>query len=248
LSWQPLCALKTRTNGYFYIPNLAVKTLKVDLLFSDSGFEGDQTGGSSPYTTIDEWPDGKVGLPDLTLINAAYGTTEGESDFNYMADVDADKKVGLSDQTIVSSNYGNSGDFNQIYSTDLTGVTIEFDTGDIGVPNEDGYVSIPPDATYFYVKKNGTPIGALITFYEEELVTYNLTLEVDKTKGYVGDTFTFYGTLTGNGTPVPEATVTLYKNGVSTGLSDTTDVNGNYSISWQSDEIGSFSFYTEAVW
>lgn len=79
-------------------------------------------------------------------------------------------------------------------------------------------------------------------------IPYNLTLEVDKTQGYIGDTFIFYGTLTGNGMPISGATVTLYKDDVSTGLSDTTDDNGNYSIPWTADEVGSHNFFTEAVW
>lgn len=79
-------------------------------------------------------------------------------------------------------------------------------------------------------------------------VTYNLTINVDKTTGYIDETFVFYGTLTQNGTPISGATVTLYKNNVSTGLTDVTDESGNYSIPWTADEVGSHNFFTEATW
>ena len=245
--------MKTLTDGYFYIPTLGPffggetgppKSLKVELLFDDPGLEGDQTGGTPPYPEMNTWPDAKVRIDDVNFIDDHYGEDEGYSTWDYMADVIPDKKVRIDDVRKASNNYGYDGS----YITDLSGVTIEFDTGDVEEPDADGFVNIPDGATYFYVKKNGVSIGALITFWKEPLVTYTLSINVDKTRGYLGDTFTFYGTLTGDGTPVSGAKVTLYKEGVSTGLSDTTDADGNYSIPWQSDEIGSFEFYTEAVW
>jgi len=90
--------------------------------------------------------------------------------------------------------------------------------------------------------------SAMIAFEIKAAVPYSLTLEVDKAEGYVGDTFTFYGTLTQNGTPISGATVVLYKDDASTDLSDITDDNGNYSIPWMADEVGTHEFYTEATW
>jgi len=243
MSWQPVCAMKTRIDGYFYVPNLDVHTLKVELLFTDAELEGDQTGGTSPYPNITHYPDGNVDIYDQTLITgSAYGTSEGESGWEYMADINADKTVDIFDLTIVNNNYGKTGG---VYDTDLTGVTIEFDTGDVNSPNSDGYVSIPSEAKYFYVKKNGNPIGALITFYTETLVTYNLTINVDKDSGYINDVFTFTGVLTQDGTAISGATVTLYKDSTSIG-SDTTKTDGSYQIQWIADSIGTYNFHTEA--
>ena len=248
-----LCGMKTLTDGYFYVPTLGPffggetgppKSLKVELLFDDPGLEGDQCGGTPPYDVMNVWPDGNVELDDVYFINGHYGESEGDSTWDYMADVVADKMVDLADYYKASNNYGYVGS----YITDLTGVTIEFDTGDVKEPDENGFVNIPDGATYFYVKKNGAAIGALITFWKEPLVTYELTINVDKTTGYLGDVFTFYGTLTSNGTPISGATVTLFKDDVSTGLTDITDENGNYSIPWESDQLGNHTFYTEAVW
>jgi hypothetical protein len=78
--------------------------------------------------------------------------------------------------------------------------------------------------------------------------TYTLTLNVDKTSGYVGDVFTFTGTLTQNGTPISGATVTLYKDDMALSPSTTTDANGNYAFQWVADTPGNHSFYAEAVW
>ena len=248
-----LCAMKTQVNGYFYIPTLGPfaggetgppKSLKIEFLFDDPGLEGDQTGGTSPYPEIGNWPDAFVDVMDLNFVSGYYGAKEGDSNWDYMADIIADKFVDIMDINTASGNYGNSG----TYITDLSGVTVEFDTGDVKTPDADGFVGIPDGATYFYVKKNGSAIGALITFWKEPLVAYELTINVDKTKGYIDETFTFSGTLTENGTPISGATVTLYKDNVSTGLTDVTDENGNYSIPWTADEIGSHEFYTEAIW
>ena len=251
-----LCAMKTRTDGYFYIPTLGPffggetgppKSLKIELLFDDPRIEGDQTGGTPPpeYSEagLTRWPDGTVDIYDQNVVSATYGKSEGDSDWDYMADINADKTCDIYDLTIINNNYGNTG----TYSSDLSDVTVEFDTGDICTPNEDGFLNIPEGATYFYVKKSGTAIGALITFWKEPVVTYSLSINVDKEIGYVGDVFTFYGVLTQNGTPIPGATVTLYKDGVSTGLTDTTKSDGTYSINWQADEVGSYSFYAEAT-
>jgi len=237
--------MKTLLNGYFYIPDLEVNTLKVELLFDDPALEGDQVGESSPYTTITRWPDGIKNVLDLNFVSNSdwYGTGESYWIENglyeaYLADVNADKVVNTLDLLQVSKEpYGVEGS----YITDLTGVTIEFDNGTVSEPDEDGYVSIPEGATSFYVKKNGAEIGALISFFKLPI----LTLNVDKTVGYVGDPFTFSGTLTSNGSPVSGSTVTLYKNSDAVG-SDITDENGAYSIIWIADSVGEFNFYTKA--
>lgn len=71
-----------------------------------------------------------------------------------------------------------------------------------------------------------------------------LSVNVDKTTGYIGDTFTFFGTHVQDTTPVPGAEIILYKNGVEVGRS-ITDAAGGYSILWIADVEGTFSFHTE---
>lgn len=247
MSWQPYCAMKTLVDGYFYVPTptgVTLQTLKVDLLFSYSGLEGDQTDGTSPYSTIKNWPNGIVDLSDQAFVNGLYGKRENQSGWNYMADVVPDRFIQLSDMQKVNGNYGKRG----TYSTDLTGVTITFSTGDVHTPNADGYVTIPAGATYFYVMKAGAAIGALITFYTQALVTYTLTLNVDKTQAFIGEVITFTGNLSGDGTPVSGAIVTLYKNGVALSPTTNTNTSGNYSFQWTADAVGNHSFYTQAVW
>jgi len=243
--------MKTRVDGYFYIPSLGPflegrtgppRSLKVELLFDDPNLEGDQTGGTSPYPELDHWPDGNVDILDSSFVNGAYGSKEGDSNFDYMADINADKSVTILDVSIVSGNYGNSG----TYITDLSGVIVEFDTGGSYQLSSEGFSPIPSGATYFYIKKDGNPIGALITFFKEPL--YELTLNVDKEIGYVGDSFIFSGMLTENYIPVEGATVTLYKDSISTGLTDITSSDGKYSIEWIANEAGKFVFFTEAAW
>jgi hypothetical protein len=124
--------------------------------------EGDQTGGTSPYSTINNYPDGTVGLADLTLISGSYGTREGQSGWEYMADIaDPYKVVGLSDVVTLARNYGKTG----TYITDLSGVTVKFDTGMEISPDPYGYVTIPQGATSFNVTRYGNPIGAMVIFW-----------------------------------------------------------------------------------
>ena len=161
VSLEPVCAMKTRADGYFYVPNVATDLLKVELLFDDSGIEGDQAGGISPYDTIQSYPDGKVETADLSLIGSAWGTHEGETGWNYMADIVPNRHIGTQDLSRFGGNWGNIG----TYITSLAGVTVTFDTGDTKSPDSYGYVTIPQDATSFTVKRYGNPIGAMIIFW-----------------------------------------------------------------------------------
>lgn len=74
----------------------------------------------------------------------------------------------------------------------------------------------------------------------------SLTITVDKTTGYPGDTFYFTGNFTQNGTPIVGKTVTLYRNGLSVG-SVATDGFGDYLIGWVANVEGSLVFHTEAA-
>jgi len=154
-------AMKTTTEGYFYVPNAPISVLKVEMLFSDYGMEGDQAGKQVegyPFS----FPDGTVGLADLTLISGSYGRSEGESGWQYMADIAPPYKiVGLTEVVSLARNYGKNG----TYITDLSGVTVSFNTGIEISPDDYGFVTIPQDATSFTVKGNDNPIGAMIIFW-----------------------------------------------------------------------------------
>jgi len=97
----PVCALKTRTDGYFYVPNIASGLLKIEMLFDNQNLTGDQNGGASPYTSITNYPDGKVNGKDITLIASLFGIGEGMNKWNYMADVVPDREIDGRDITVV---------------------------------------------------------------------------------------------------------------------------------------------------
>jgi hypothetical protein len=153
--------MKTRTDGYFYVPNVATGLLKIEMLFDNLDIVGDQTGGTSPYGTIATYPDGKVDVRDVSLVSSKYGFREGQSGWDYMADVYPDRKIDIQDTARVSANFGKFG----TYITDLAGVTITFNTGQTISPDSYGCVGIPSGATSFTVKRNATPIGAMIIFW-----------------------------------------------------------------------------------
>jgi hypothetical protein len=160
------CAMKTLTNGYFYIPTPICTAsinscLKIQELFNDTGLTGDQTGGNSPYPTIPNWPDGTVDMFDSMFISSCYGSQEGQTNWNYMADIVPDKVIDIYDSIEVSSSYGHTG----TYITNLSNVTVTFNTGQNESPDSHGFVAIPQGAASFNVTKNGSPIGALITFW-----------------------------------------------------------------------------------
>lgn len=181
---EPVCAMKTLTDGYFYVPNIPTDLLKVEMLFDNPDLVGDQIGGTSPYSTIQEYPDEKVSGYDLSFVASKFGLEEGMSGWSYMADVIPDKKVDGRDLTTVSKNYGKTG----TYITDLSGVTVTFNTGENRTPDVNGFVEMPQDATSFTVKRNGIPIGAMVIFLGTGAppIAYSTTFEFTVPE-YVGD-------------------------------------------------------------
>jgi hypothetical protein len=157
-----LCALKTTTDGGFYVPKAAfvnATALKVEMLFDNANLTGDQTGGNSPYPAIAHYPDGNVDGRDLTFVASKFGMNESSVGWDYMADVVPDGVIDGKDISTVARNYGNKGSY--FYS--WSGVEIIFNTGN-ETPDAYGFVIIPPGATSFNVTQNGTAIGAMIIF------------------------------------------------------------------------------------
>jgi hypothetical protein len=165
---KPLCALKTLTDGWFYVPDkryVTATALKVEMLFNYSKLVGDQTGGTSPYGKIN-YPDGIVDVTDIGFVQAKYGKQESRAGWDYMADVNPDRLIDITDLSIVVSNYGGheSRGHEYINGTGLSGVIVLFSTGDAKSPDSNGFVVIPPGASSFNVTLNGTYIGAMIIF------------------------------------------------------------------------------------
>jgi hypothetical protein len=150
----------------------------------------------------------------------------------------------------------------RVYSVDSNGVTGQvlmatFTTGQLGATSLDAATW----TVYYYNNRAVYETTQYVAFYfgnstypsrienfSWSTVTYTLTLNVDKSSGYVGDVFTFTGTLTQDSTPIAGATVTLYKDNVALSPSTTTDQYGNYAFQWVADTPGNHSFYAEAVW
>jgi hypothetical protein len=167
----PLCALKTKTDGVswlFYVPNATfvnATALKVELLFNDSKIVGDQTGNNThPYPEIATYPDGRVTAPDVTLVSSKFGLREGQTGWDYMADVWPSRKIDAKDVGAVSGNFGNNGTYTY-WDQGLSGVKVVFDTGDQELPDTSGFVPIPLTATNFNVTRNDVPIGAMVIFF-----------------------------------------------------------------------------------
>jgi hypothetical protein len=153
---KPICAMKTETNGYFYIPNVATSLLEIEMLFNNQGLAGDQTDG-----TIANYPDGTVDMCDISFIIDKFMSSENQSGWDYMADVVPDRVVDMTDVSLAISNFCNSG----TYIKDFTGFIIVFNTGE-QLPCYYGFVSIPPSATSFTVRRyDGPTIGAMIIFW-----------------------------------------------------------------------------------
>ncbi len=155
-------AMKTTTAGHFYIPHLDINILRIKLLFDNPRIEGDQTGNSSLYPTIINWPDTIVDGQDYQFVKSRLGEYEGSARWDYMADINADGIIDAADWQIVKRNLFHSGNYTDV----LTGVTVVFNTGYTTAPDTNGYIIIPNDVSNFTVYKNGNTIGAMIIFWE----------------------------------------------------------------------------------
>lgn len=163
----PLFAMKTRVDGWFYMPNKPFRYVKIEETFLDSRAEGDQVGktvAGYPFP----FPDGSVGLADQVALANAYGSSERDSKWNYQVDIVPDGKIGLSDLVVLTKNYGNQS--SSWYSTDLSNYELEINFADGSwywrYPNADGFVAIPWNCTSFQVYRNNSEQhGAFLTFW-----------------------------------------------------------------------------------
>jgi len=180
------CAMKTRADGYFYVPNLNVKTLKIELLL-DGYLVGDQFGQVSPYPyATAPWPDGTVNIIDAIFVGNFMGTHEGDPYWYYMADIKPDREINILDAIVLGNSFGHSGTYNR----NLTGLKVIFNSGYQATPDVGGYVSIPQGASNFTVYKNNNPTGALVIFGAGPAsppVAYSTTFEFDVPRAMTSD-------------------------------------------------------------
>jgi predicted membrane-bound dolichyl-phosphate-mannose-protein mannosyltransferase len=190
-----LCAMKTGVEGYFYMPNVTNNVLgivlKIELLFDDENLVGDQAGGVPPYPMSVVYPDGKVDSIDRQFIESYRGRNESGELWEYMADVVPDKIINDMDLLSANANFGKNG----TYITDLTGVKVRFDSGEEKAPDSHGFIAVPMGATSFNVTRDGSPIGAMVTFWYARLVFVDgyycwKEVEVNAETRYLG--FVFY--------------------------------------------------------
>lgn len=167
---RPGAAMKTKTRGcpwLLYVPSSTVITtnfLKLEMLFDNQNLTGDQARSTSPYPAVENYPDGKVDGKDLGLVGGKFGSYEGRSDWDYMADIFPDRKIDGKDLGAVNENFGKNGTYIAPIN-DQSGVSVIFNTGQQESPDANGFVPIPADATNFNVTRNGTPIGAMAIFW-----------------------------------------------------------------------------------
>jgi hypothetical protein len=161
---KPSCVMKTLANGYFYVPSLETNTLRVEMLFNNVSLEGDQTGKASPYPNIAEWPDETVDLRDVSFVGGHYFDREGDLEWDYMADVIPDRVCDLKDYFRVAKHFGKTGN----YSSNLAGLTVHFDSGQVVTPDSGGFLSIPSEASGFTVFNGTDPVGAVVSFWLTE--------------------------------------------------------------------------------
>jgi hypothetical protein len=165
----PTFAMKTTAGGNFYVPSGPPTAVQIYQLFNNSGIVGDQTGATPPYTSLSNYyPNGQVDIYDAIFVSGKVGKSEGQSGWEYMADVTGNRIIDIFDCIQVANNYGKSG----TYITDLTNVTVTFSVpgGPIqeSVEWTNGLATIPPSATSFTVKRNGSPIGAVAIFWSRD--------------------------------------------------------------------------------
>jgi hypothetical protein len=161
--YEPVCAMKTLTNGNFYIPSLEPHLLRIENWSSNQYLVGDQTGETGPFGTITNYPDGTVDMADVSFIIDKFMISEDQSGWDYTADVVPDRTIDMADVACAINNCGNSGAY---YAGFWTGITIVFSTGQYGYPNSNnGFVTIPEGAISFNVTRFGNTIGAMIIFW-----------------------------------------------------------------------------------
>jgi len=155
---------------------------------------------------------GMVSLTDLVILANAYGSRQGDEGWNPNADIDGNGKVGLTDLVILSKNYRKLYPINA-GPVGITILEITFnatygspypykETSSIEIFDSVLYSGIPPKPTTHTIQ-NGT--------YKTPCAPpeLELTLNTDKESYCFDEKINITGTLCGNGSPIPDALITL---------------------------------------
>lgn len=190
-STNPVCALKTLSAGYGYIPDptyVGVTTfMRIEELYTDPKLAADGFGGTSysgyvsytwpnVYMGSTDYPDGKINLQDLMGVGVRFGTWEGGKIpriWTYMADAVPDRKVDLKDYFMACRNFGHAGTYIWPYTLGTpptwnlppAAVSVTFDIGGSYDPfSLNGFVPVPSGSTSFTITYGGS-VGAVVTFW-----------------------------------------------------------------------------------
>lgn len=87
--------------------------------------------------------------------------------------------------------------------------------------------------------------GTVQIVVEEVPISFSLSIGAIPQSGRLGDNFEFVGILTQNGFPAQGISINLVFEGVGVVGSDVTGANGDYSITWTADRVGTLSFHAE---
>ena len=99
---------------------------------------------------------------DQYFVGMHYGAAEGQPNWNYMADVDPNRVINMLDMYTVTMSFGQSGN----YTTNLTGGQVIFSNGAAVPPDTCGFVAIPLGVINYTVYRDGSTIGALVTYWD----------------------------------------------------------------------------------
>lgn len=154
-------AMKTRADGFFYRPVAEKGSVKIELLLGNQDLTGDQTGDINHYGTIANYPDGTVDMSDVSFIVDKFGSSENQSNWDYMADIVPDRTIDMADVSAATDNFMRTGSYIKV----LSNVTILFNTGQEISPDSNGFVTIPQYASNFTVRRYGNSTGAMVVFW-----------------------------------------------------------------------------------
>lgn len=104
-----------------------------------------------------------------------------------------------------------------------------------------------PIIVFYLISAPPIPLSSETTWnqtdnYHMSPTGYQLTMTAHNGSTYWS--YIFSGTLTLDGYPIEGKMIGLYIDGAYTGLTNVTDVNGDYSIRWTPSQRGTFTFRT----
>jgi hypothetical protein len=118
----PQFGMKTKEDGYFYQPTASYSYIKIEKSFTNHSAVCDQRGAIVDGYSF-QFPDGTVDMKDISFEASKYGTTEGQTGWDYMSDIIPSRDCDMSDVGHAASHNGNAGSW---YSASKTNLWIAF--------------------------------------------------------------------------------------------------------------------------